>query len=368
MQTVCNNNKCNGCMACKDICPRHCITIKDDIRYFNAIIDNSKCIGCKLCEKVCPNIEKSVFHKPIEWYQGWASDDDIRGTSSSGGAASAIIKAFIENGGYVASCLYLNGEFCFDITNNEEECKRFAGSKYVKSCPEGIYNRIQERLKTDKVLFIGLSCQVAALKNYIKEQVNLYTVDLVCHGTPSPKLLYKYLEEKNIIYREAKNLQFRNKTSFGLSLDGKRVCKYDMDDYLITFLDSIDYTDNCYSCEYAQIARVSDITLGDSWGTEYTEEESRGISLILITTKKGKELVNKSNLLLKEVDINKAIRENHQLEYPSELKPNREKFLNMIINGKSFVKATFYLYKKKILKRNIKKMLIDMKLYRQNRY
>ena len=43
------------------------------------------------------------------------------------------------------------------------------------------------------MLFIGLPCQVAALNNYIKDKKNLYTVDLICHGSPSPIILEKYI-------------------------------------------------------------------------------------------------------------------------------------------------------------------------------
>ena len=37
----------------------------------------------------------------------------------------------------------------------------------------------------------------------------------------------------------------------------------------------IDYTENCYSCRYASQSRVSDISLGDSWGSELSEEEKK---------------------------------------------------------------------------------------------
>lgn len=94
--------------------------------------------------------------------------------SSSGGVALAIISSFIQNGGYVASCLFKDGEFIFELTNDLEMSKKFAGSKYVKSNPNGIYLKIKERLKTDKVLFIGLPCQVAAVNNYIRIKKLIY--------------------------------------------------------------------------------------------------------------------------------------------------------------------------------------------------
>lgn len=197
MKTVCDANKCNGCMACLAVCPRKCITIRDDIYNYNAVIDQTACINCNACERVCPNLSVQQKVKPYKWEQGW-SYSDARRNAASGGIASEIIRAFISSGGYVASCLFRNGEFVFDITNDLDTAKCFAGSKYVKSNPEGIYERIKDRLKSHKVLFIGLPCQVAALKNYIKAQDNLYTIDLICHGTPSPRVLSYYLKEHGI--------------------------------------------------------------------------------------------------------------------------------------------------------------------------
>lgn len=361
MKSVCELNKCNGCMACSSICPKNCISIVDNIFSYNAVKDMDICINCGQCEKVCPN--NTVLEKmfPIEWKQGWA-EWNVRSKSSSGGAASAIIKSFIQSGGYVASCLFKDGEFVFELTNDLEVAKRFAGSKYVKSNPTGIYKKIQERLKTDKVLFIGLPCQVAGLKNYIKNQDNLYTIDLICHGTPSPQILEKFLAEKKIKIKECNDIKFRTNTAFGLADDGKTFTPEGTDDYLITFLDSISYTENCYECQFATTDRVSDVTLGDSWGTEYKEEEKNGVSLILIQTEKGRDLVYNAKLEMKNVDLEKARNENHQLRHPSTKKPQRAAFLNDIVSGKSFALSTFKLYKKRIIKRNIKKVLVALHL------
>ena len=124
MKTVCEMNKCNGCMACISVCHQKCITVTDFINSMNAEIDESLCINCKLCENLCPNITKVEKKKPIEWKQGWANPG-IRNKSTSGGAASSIIKSFIQSGGYVASCLLKKGDFLFEITNDLEVAKKW---------------------------------------------------------------------------------------------------------------------------------------------------------------------------------------------------------------------------------------------------
>ena len=173
MKTVCELNMCNGCMACVEKCHRNAITIKDDLKYYNALIDTKKCVDCGLCTKVCPRENDNDMSKPKWWYQGWA-DSEIREHASSGGAASAIIRAFIKNGGYVASCLFDSGKFVFEVTNEMAVARKFAGSKYVKSNPEKIYGKIQSLLKANqKVLFIGLPCQVAAVNQFIKDKTKI---------------------------------------------------------------------------------------------------------------------------------------------------------------------------------------------------
>ena len=98
MKTVCDANKCNGCMACLAVCPRKCITIRDDIYNYNAVIDQTACINCNACERVCPNLSVQQKVKPYKWEQGW-SYSDARRNAASGGIASEIIRAFISSGG-----------------------------------------------------------------------------------------------------------------------------------------------------------------------------------------------------------------------------------------------------------------------------
>ena len=187
MKTVCKINQCAGCKACVDVCKKEAISVEDTLNAMNAIIDEKRCIHCGACERVCPNNSIVQKRKPQVWYQGWNSN--TRKTSSSGGAAAGLIEAFIHSGGYVAACLFKGGEFVFDITNDLDYAKNFAGSKYVKSNPVNIYSKVAKELKTgNKVLFVGLPCQVAAVKNYVKNTDNLYTIDLICHGSPSPQL------------------------------------------------------------------------------------------------------------------------------------------------------------------------------------
>lgn len=367
MYTVCEQGNCTGCMACVDICSRGAIKILDEISEYNAFIQNDKCINCGACQKVCPN-NAPCESKPLQkWYQGWAADEDVRRNSSSGGVAAAISRKFVEDGGYVCSCVFSEGKFSFAIADNVLELEKFRGSKYVKSNPAGIYKRLYTLLQTDRVLFIGLPCQVAAVKNYIpsKLQKKLYTIDLICHGTPSPKLLELFLNQYGYSLNKIKDIQFRTKGKFQIYNDYKElVTRGVCDRYLIAFLASLNYTKGCYSCKYAKQERVSDLTIGDSWGSELPEAEKRkGISLLLCQTEKGTFLLHESGMHLEFVDIEKALEVNRQLQMPSVAPMSRNKFFEGVAAGKSFNRVVFQCLPKQCIRQNIKKVLITLKLW-----
>lgn len=372
MKTVCEKDMCNGCMACLSKCHMSAITIDKNPKAYNAIIDEKKCVSCMSCFSVCPrnNNEELQLVKPINWYQGWA-DNEIRGYSTSGGAASAILYSFVKSGGYVCSCLFRKGEFVFELTNDIEFVKKFAGSKYVKSNPEGIYSKILKLLKNgEKILFLGLPCQVAALKSFIRNELQdrLYTIDLICHGTPSPDFLKKYLLDHHIDIHKIDNIIFRKKNDFRVICDFRPVIENRIADrYLYTFLKKINYTENCYSCQFATIKRISDLTLGDSWGTTLdADEQKKGISLLLSQTEKGNELVAMSGLKLFDVDLEKAVLNNAQLQAPAKAPDLRNRFFELYERGLNYDKIVFKLAPMLFIKQNIKKILLMFHIIRRN--
>lgn len=366
MNTVCGENQCTGCMACLETCSRDAIRIIDQLKNYNAVIDSNKCIECGACHRVCQNNEPVEAIEPIAWYQGWSRSEEQRKMSSSGGFAATLIEQFVEDGGIACSCVFKDGVFGFDFANSKNDIAKFVGSKYVKSNPIGIYKKIRSLLREGhKVLFIGLPCQVAAVKSFVSGHLsdNLYLVDLICHGSPSPKHIERFLREAGCQLKDLETVSFRKKDVFRIMQNEHYIENPGVYDcYTLAFLNCINYTENCYSCKYAKLERVSDITIGDSWGSELAkDEQEKGISLALCQTKKGINLLEKSNVVLFPVDKETAIAHNHQLERPSQMPKTYDAFFKALQEKKTYKDAVKIALPRTYRNQQIKKLLIKIK-------
>lgn len=361
MITVCERNQCAGCMACIAACPRNAIRIEDTLDAYNAVIETSACVSCNACRDVCQHNRDAGRREPLSWYQGWAKDERIRRNSASGGVGVSLLRTFPEKHGGVCACVFRDGEFRFEFSDSGEEAEKYAGSKYVKSNPVGIYKGVRERLERgEAVLFIGLPCQVAAIRNFVGKRLEkrLYTVDLICHGSPSPGLLELYLRGRQCRLKEVGNLSFRRKNHFRLDCGGGSAPDPAGDLYTAAFLRGLDYTENCYRCKYAQLRRTADLTIGDSWGSQLSPEERRkGISLILCQTPKGERLLQEANLHLEEVDLRRAKRANHQLSAPVPVPRQRAKFFRALRGGAGFDRAAASCMPRAYYRERVKRIL-----------
>jgi coenzyme F420-reducing hydrogenase beta subunit len=369
METVCEKDKCVGCGACSAVCPRNAIQYEESFFACNAF-KNEKCINCHRCIQVCQQINPPELKEPIYWYQGWNLQTDIRERSTSGGIATGIAEEFIRVGGEAVLCGFGHGQLQYSLVDEPTEVEKYAGSKYIKSSMTDVYRIVEQRLNFGKkVLFIGLPCQVASLKNYINntKQTNLYTIDLICHGTPSIQTFDLFIRDAlgpQYDIRRIDDIRFRGKNGYHIFLNGKSLVNERLlDRYTIAFINGLSYTENCYSCRYAQINRVSDLTLGDSWGSELpSSEKKKGISLMLCQTEKGKGLLSLGQIERRYVDIEKAISFNHQLKYPTPPNKNRKKYIKVLSRNGTFSKAVFKALPWTCFRQDAKKFLIDVGL------
>ncbi len=343
---ICPAERCTGCFACMNICPRDAIVCKTD-QYGKTIpeICRSKCIECGLCVKVCPENQPVDKKFPVKCYAAWSKDDKERENCSSGGIATGFSHYVINESGIVYGAAFDQDLKLIHMSaDKQEETEKFKGSKYVQSYTGIIYRKIQEQLKAgSQILFIGTPCQTAGLKSYFggKEYDNLLLVDLICHGTPPMEYLREHIR-RTANGRKVTGISFRGKKDWRLTLyNGNRSIysvRSKQDPYFLAFLKGMIYRDNCYRCQYAVPERVSDITIGDFWGLDRTTLKSQytgNISVVLINTEKGDKFWDKvkGQFYWEPRPVKEAIEGNAQLKRPSVCHPERALFLeNYLIN------------------------------------
>jgi coenzyme F420-reducing hydrogenase beta subunit len=199
MITITDKAKCVGCNACEQCCSSQSITMQEDIEGFlYPYVNTETCTNCRLCEKVCPVINQKDQSKPLICYAAKNKDEEIRLESSSGGVFTLLAEKVIREGGVVFGARFNESwEVVHDYAETIERLSVFRGSKYVQSRIGKTYIHVKQFLKKGRfVLFSGTPCQIAGLRLFLgREYDNLLTVDVVCHGVPSPKIWNMYLNQ-----------------------------------------------------------------------------------------------------------------------------------------------------------------------------
>ncbi|MDD3892696.1 MAG: Coenzyme F420 hydrogenase/dehydrogenase, beta subunit C-terminal domain [Bacteroidales bacterium] len=219
MINITDKQDCCGCAACYNVCPVKCIEMRADSEGFlYPFVNTELCIECGLCLQVCPFINPGVRVKDPDAYAAINKDEFIRMNSSSGGVFSTLAESIIVAGGVVFGARW-DSEWGVkhDFTETLEGVAAFRGSKYLQSRIGDSYVRAKDFLDAGrKVLFSGTPCQIAGLKRFLrKEYTELLAVDVICHGTPSPKVFQSYLaqlvKDKTSKSSEIRNISFRHK-------------------------------------------------------------------------------------------------------------------------------------------------------------
>ena len=175
---------------------------EDEEGFLYPLVDFDKCIDCHLCEKTCPCLNQEESQEPLSCYAAKNTDEEIRKQSSSGGIFTAIAERLIAEGGVVfGACFDNNWQVFHTCVETKQGLAAFRGSKYVQSQIGETFKQTESFLKEGrKVLFSGTPCQISGLNHYLrKEHNNLLTIEVVCHGVPSPKIWREYLESLNLM-------------------------------------------------------------------------------------------------------------------------------------------------------------------------
>ncbi len=195
--------KCCGCQACVDSCPKGALSMKQDAEGFWYLkLKKELCVQCGKCEKVCPMKNQPEMKGPDFCYGARAKDEMIRYASSSGGMFSVLAQYVLKRQGIVYGASYNDEmEVVHRGIENEEQLETIRRTKYVQSDLKGVYARIKVYLEQGRlVLFCGTPCQAQALRLFLNEDPpGLIVVDLICYGAASPgvwRSYVRYLEHR----------------------------------------------------------------------------------------------------------------------------------------------------------------------------
>lgn len=336
---------CTGCGTCAQICSVHAIDMRASSEGFlYPFIKADTCVGCNVCEKRCPVLHPPTAHSTqIETYGCINKNEQIRNDSSSGGVFSACAEYIIDTGGVVFGARF-DADFSVvhGYAQTREELAAFRGSKYVQSTIGNAYADCKRFLESGRcVLFTGTPCQIGGLKAYLnKEYEQLYLMDMICHGVPSPLLWKKY-----VAYRAGqanspvRRIAFRHKNCgwkrFSVAFSFENAAEYratlDKDSYMRLFLRDVCLRESCYACSFKTEHRVSDITVADFWGVESVCPQlfdDKGTSLVLVQSEQGKKLFEAAaqTLTIQKVSLSEGIRSNPSLITSARRPKKRDSF------------------------------------------
>jgi len=352
--------ECSACGACAAVCPKYAISMQEDADgYIYPAVDAALCVHCGLCAKVCDRVRNVPGNMPLKAYAAAGKDASLVGRSASGGVFASLARAHMEDGGMAAGAVMNmdGGVQVYHILSGDGAfLSAMQGSKYVQSDAWRCYAAVKEALSGgNAVLFSGTPCQVAAIKEVTGNPENLITMDIVCHGVPPVRMLGEYIRilERRFL-GSIVQFFFRDKgceRNFCARIDVQRAGKrksYYLNSSLLSyykyFLSGVIYRESCYACPYANLRRVSDLTIGDYWGIAERHsadfaagkmEKRKDWSFVLVNTDKGRAFLEKhaENMTLFPTQEAWIAQENAQLNRPSVRPAERQPILELWRKG-----------------------------------
>lgn len=370
---------CCGCGACTQICSQTAITMQFDEEGFEyPRIDQEKCVDCNSCIEVCPVIKKQPPKDAKSALVAFNNNEEEREVSSSGGIFVSVAKKIIFGGGCVSGAVFdkdwmVIHSIAYDVQNVKLQC----GSKYVQSKAYIVYKRIEELLKENKtVLFTGTPCQVQGLKLFLgKEYENLYTMDFICHGVPSPGVWEYYLRSlqdkkgtKNIITNDFNNVPSIKKIAFRDKSKGWKKYRFALEfannstdfekklglssiyyknPFVRSFIWNMNLRPSCGNCPSKCGKSGSDITLADCWGIETlcpNFDDDKGTSMVFLNTDKGQQLFSSiEDLSYKIVSFDDCVKRNPSWMENAQFNVKRHEFFKGYCKSDNFHEFVYHL-------------------------
>ncbi|ATW23728.1 Coenzyme F420 hydrogenase/dehydrogenase, beta subunit C-terminal domain [Candidatus Formimonas warabiya] len=325
-QDIISAGLCTTCGQCAGSCPKRIIQLKQVDGELEPVLDG-ECDSCGQCYHTCPgryipypDLERVVFGRErkesehrlgiwIESYRGHATDPDLRATSSSGGASSALIAYALDSGAIDGMV------FASDDPDNPYRAKgTFTSSskEYMQQKVNSYYSPVATNAalwdavvtnKLNKVGLIGCGCHIQAVRKmqlYGKPKRLVDSIDLTIGLFCSSNYYFMGTEHLlkefgNVELEDVAKVNYRGGVWPGYlevkTKDGSTKTIMSKHDYSWHFLCSAPYKrDRCIMCPDFS-AELSDISIGDIYVP--TEENPRW-AVILVRTERGARLVKEA--------------------------------------------------------------------------
>ena len=312
---------CTGCGSCVGICPTKGMAMVYVDHEPEPVLSGT-CNACSLCYEMCPGkdipfpaMEKLVFGRekepdkePLGIYRaclaGYAMDDKIRSTGTSGGIVSALLVYGLEQGLIDRA---LVGEWNSNVpwhtkplvASNREEVLRAAKTKSQVVFTNALIGEALQ--KGGKVATVGLGCHIEALRKlqlkYPSHRLSKsvpFSIGLFCYCN-----YYTLATELLILERTGiKSLDEVAKVEYRVGKPHGKFCVTRKDGQIFSLQGPEAHMvfrsfprNRCDMC-LDWCSELSDIALGDYWGAAVDGKDMKlGWSTIMVRTEVGERLL-----------------------------------------------------------------------------
>ena len=284
------HERCTGCAACCNGCPKGAIRMVPDREGFLYPQVTDGCVQCGHCTHICPVLKQREPRTEPAAFIVWNGDEAVRHASTAGGAFSALAEYVLEGGGVVFGAAMDESLRVVHIAvKNLHDLSRLRGLKPIQSDMGESYQQVRLYLDQGRqVLFSGTPCQVDGLYRFLGEHPErLITCDVACGGVCSPGVWAQLV--KSMAY-------VKQHRPTAVEFCGKL---------------------------------TGDLTLCDMTGGGISAEEKRlGVSLLLVNTAKGAQVFDSLSLHRRRCDLGEAVAADLALRSPMPVSVDRSRFFD----------------------------------------
>lgn len=319
---------CTGCGTCVSLCPNGALemVINKQKGIYEPQLKEDKCNNCGICYNICPGhdvdfntLNSEIFDKKpadalignyVKCYIGYATDNNIRYNSASGGLITALLIFALEDGwidGVIVTKMNRDKPLEPEpfIARTKEEIIEASKSKY---CPVPVNVVLREILKSkadEKFGIVGLPCHIQGLRkaeqhnDKLKRKIVLH-VGLICNHAPTFLATEFLLKKMKIKKEEIEKLDYRGEGWPGrmkiLTRKGEKIFipQFSSNYWGIVF-NHFFFPMRCTMCD-DKICELSDISLGDAWMPELMKNNNIGLSLIISRNKTSEKILSQAAL------------------------------------------------------------------------